>query len=647
MKKITSLLVLAILFSSLIFAQNSHNSTQAHQEQVNQISAVSGLNYDQSFFTAGQDGFIIKWSSDNQGEHYQISDVGLKLIAVSPNGSDVAVYETDGGSVNKVSVWDWKTLTRKYQKKFNDSITSLQFSAKGNYLIIGTATLDGVVFVRTNGWTVVDKIKANTSIVNYIHTSDSEKTCVFYSPTGTLSYYDMLNGSLKQKFSIMPGLNDCVMFNNNTYIAGIKDNNIYVINAFRGNTVSSIPAQNPIILSSDGDSNLYFMESDGKSMYTIKMLENMESETETGAKNLYVSNPRIVKTLKGPRGSAAINCAYKKYNDIFLGSKNGSVYKTDAEATSTTYNMEEISSDKYAKIYDMCPSSSNFYFLTKNKIYGSSFDTGDIKVLANTQGETQIISLDDDSVVLWSKGTKNTVKKVTLSTGEVTELFTPNSTMQSLRMNDVNGNKYLVEIQSNTTINLFDISNNTYREIYVGSGIQDAVMTNDGKVYVAKSAATNPQVPMLCVNPETLETVPLSVKGTVVYGLSTNGTLIYGINLVSDETGRATYVFSYNTLTKVTTNILKFSDEDSEAFTYLNGNNLFTNIGKNKLYCYNLATKKRFAYNRSASMPQNICQQGNRVVILNYNGSISWCNPTSNVLLADWYLTNDEQWFEF
>ena len=309
--------------------------------------------------------------------------------------------------------------------------------------------------------------------------------------------------------------------------------------------------------------------------------------------------------------------------------------------------MDEISSNKYAKIYDICPADSNFYFLTKNKIYRSSFDTGEIKSLASTQGQSQIISVDDNSVILWSKGTNNPVTLLDLTTNTSTVLFTPKSTMQSLRLNEVNGVKYLVEIQSNTTINLFDLSNNSYKEIYNGSGIQDALMTDDGKVYVAKSAATNPQVPMLCVNPETLETVPLSVKGTVVYGLSTNGTLIYGINLVSDEKGRATYVFSYNTQTKVTTNILKFSDEDSEAFTYLYGNNLFTNIGKNKLYCYNLTTKKRFAYNRSASMPSKICQQGNRVVILNYNGSISWCGPSSNVLLADWYLTNDEQWFEF
>ena len=638
MKKI-SFFVVFIILAGFLSAQ-SHNSTQSHQSQVNCISAISNANnYEQSFYTAGQDGFIIKWTSDNQGEHYQITDVGIKLMAISPNGNLIAVYETDGGSVNKVSVWDWTTLTRKYNKKFSDSITSLKFSAKGNCLIIGTATVDGAVFVRTNGLNTVDKIKANTSIVNYINTSDSEKTCVFYSPTGVLSYYNLTNGSLKSKFSIIQGLEQCIMINNNKFFVGTKDDNIYIINAFKGNTVSSIPAQNPIILSSDNDSNLYYMEYDGKSLYTIKMLENLE--------NLTVSNPRVVKTLKGPRGKDSISIGTKKYNDIFLGSKSGSIYKIDADATSTTYSLEEISENKYAKIDDIATANDNFYFLANNKIFKSSFDTGEINALATAQGQTQLLSADENNMILWSKGTKNQVIKLNLENNETNILFTPKNPLQVLKYFNIGEEKYLIDIESSTSVNLYNLTTKEFSEIYSGTGIQDVIIANDGNIYISKSAATNPKVPMICVNPKTLETVPLSVKGNVVFGLSTDGNLIYGINLVSTEDGQTTYVFSYNTKAKVTTNMLKFSSEDSDAFTYLYQNNLFTNIGKNKMYCYNTQTKKRFSYNRSASMPQKICQNKNRVVILNYNGSISWCSPNSANLLADWYMTTDEQWYEF
>ena len=99
--------------------------------------------------------------------------------------------------------------------------------------------------------------------------------------------------------------------------------------------------------------------------------------------------------------------------------------------------------------------------------------------------------------------------------------------------------------------------------------------------------------------------------------------------------------------TKQIKNILKFANEDAEAFTFVDDGKLFTNIGKNKIYCYNINTKKIFSYNRSASIPQKSVKKGNRVAILNYNGSISWCDDSSKEILADWYLTNDEQWYEF
>ncbi len=639
MKKIVLIFFILLLTFSYTFG-DSHFSTQSHQAQVNKIVPIPNKsNTDNSYFSAGEDGFLIKWTDDNQGEHYQISDVGIKLIAISPNGNDVAVYESDGGSVNKVSVWDWKTLSRKYQKKFSDSITSLAFSSKGTYLIIGTATVDGAIFVKTQGWTTVDKIKTNTSIVNYIQTSDTEKTVVFYSPAGNLSYYNLQTGQLKQKFNIVQGLSQPVLYNNNIFFAGVKDNQIYIINAYKGTSVASIPALNPIILSNSRDFNLYYLEYDGRNTYELKMLENLDNQT--------VSNPRIVKTLKGPRGDASIIAGTKQYGELCFGSRSGEIYKLTSEASLQTENLTALTENSYSKIYGMCPADKDFYFLTGKSIFKSSYDSGKIVNIATTEGQTQILNYNDNNVILWTKASRKPVSITDLDKNVTKELFTPKSNIQTLKVAQIKGHDYLIEIESNTIVNIYDFETETLKEVYSGTGIQDAVLANNGYLYIAKSAATNPAVPMLCVNINTLETVPLAVKGNVAYALSTDGVMIYGINLISDDNGRNTYVFSFNTETKQVTNILKFADEDSEAFTYLCGANLFTNIGKNKVYCYNLTSKKRFSYNRSASIPQSICENGKHVVILNNNGSISWCNNNNSSLLADWYLTTDEQWFEF
>ncbi|MBO5947323.1 WD40 repeat domain-containing protein, partial [bacterium] len=609
---------LFLFFTNCFFAQ-SHISSQAHSGMITNLEILNSNDpFYFSNFTAGNDGFIVKWSEDNQGEHYQISDVGIKLIAVSPNGNDIAIYASDGGSVNRVEVWDWKNLKRKFFKRYKDAITSLEFSSKGTYLIVGTATVDGAQFIRTQNWTIVDKIKANTSIVNYIQTSSTEKTCVFYSPVGTLSYFNMQTGQLKEKLNIIRGLNQVVLYNNNIFLAGVKDDTIYVINAFKGNTVTAILANNPIILSNTNDSNLYYLEYDGRNNYELKMIENMEGLT--------VSNPRIIKTLKGPRGNSAICCGYKQNTNIVLGSLSGSIYRIDAEPSTSIVTMEESTNNIYSKIHDMTPAPSDFYFLTSNAIFKSSYDSGVVDKMAEVHNHTNIISYDDENVILWSKSTNNPIIMMNLSTKTQNTLFTPKSTLQTLKLSSIGEKKYLIAIESNSKVNLYDFTNNQVKEIYSGTGIQDAVLTDDGNLYIGKSASTNPKSPMICVNPETYETVPLAVTGNVCYALSTQGSVIYGINLQEDNN---TYVFSYNTKTKKVTNILKFAEEDAEAFTYLYNNNLFTNIGRNKVYCYNISTKQRFSYERTASIPLSISQNKNRVVILNDNGCISWFGDNS------------------
>ena len=635
MKKIISFGIITALFFC-IYAQ-SHMSTQSHQQQVNKILPVTVRNNDGSFYSASDDGFVIKWSFDNQGEHYQFSDVAIKMLAVSPDGNDIALYETDGGSINKVTVWDFNTFNRKYQKKFSDSITSLSYSSKGTYLIVGTATVDGAVFIRTNGWKVVDKIKGNTGIVSYVTTSESEKSCVFYSPSGTLSFYNMQTGMLKQKLGIVNGLNQTVMFNQNKLFAGVKDNSIYVTAA--GKTISKISAQNPIILSSSADYNLYYLENDGRSNYEIKMLENLDEDK--------VSNPRTVKTMKGPRGSSVITTACKDAVNVYLGGRDGAIYKTEVEPSFISETLNPITENTYSKIYGMAPSETDFYFLTASSIYQSSYDTGVINKLYTTNGQNRITKYKDGNVILWSKSDKMPVIQLDLDKKTSKTLYTPKNNVEQLRICTVDGDDFIVEVESNGSVYMYDFQTEYIKEVYTGTGIQDAVYMNDRQVYVAKSASTNPKSPLLSVNPETLETVPVNIKGNVIYALSADEKTIYGINVIQDDSSLNTYVFSYETSTKRIVNILKFPNEDSEAFTYLNGTNLFTNIGRKKVYCYNLNSKKRFAYNRSASIPQSIVQNGNRVVILNNNGSISWCGPNDQKLLADWYLTKDEQWYEF
>src|SRR5574344_1631657 len=101
MKRYT-ILSAALLFSASIAAYSqSHISTQSHQDAVTAVIT----NTSSSVYTAGNDGFLIKWTEDGLGEHYQVSDLNIRMAACSPDGTEIAVYETDGGTINRLSVW--------------------------------------------------------------------------------------------------------------------------------------------------------------------------------------------------------------------------------------------------------------------------------------------------------------------------------------------------------------------------------------------------------------------------------------------------------------------------------------------------------------------------------------------------------------
>ena len=632
--------IFVFLCAAFLLGAQSHISTQPHQEAVSVITpAAQESDFSKAYVSAGKDGFLIKWTEDNQGEHYQISEYEIKAAAVSPDGRFIAVYETDGGLVNRLALWDWETLSRKWARRYKDSVTSLSFTENGTYIIAGTATVSGAEFIRTaTGDVAVGKIKDATGIVSYAVTNSTEKTAAMYSPAGNLSFYDLTTGRAKQRISVMQGLSQAVLFNNFLFLAGVKDDTLYVVYCISGKTITSIRTSNTILLVSKSDRNLYYLENDGKGLYTLKMLENADNRT--------VSNPKIVRMFKGPRGNEAITSGAKLGNEIMLGSASGAVYKITADADSALSSIEPITQDIYDRILDMAPIGEDFYFLTKDSLFRSSYDTGIVKRLGDNPGRTQLITYGD-SVILWSKDTRLPILLFDYSLPEVKTLYIPKTSLQSLRLF---GN-LLVDLESSSSVNVYDIEKGALREAYSGAGLQDCVIAADSKLYVAKSFATNPRCALLAVDLETGETVPTALAGNVAFGLSVRENDIYGVSVQENAGTKRTSVFRYNTAAKQTVSVANFTGEFPDAFTYLYFPSLYTNIGQNvgqnTIRAINLTDRKNIIFNRSASMPIKAACNAARAVILNRDGSISWYDGTSSQVLADWYLTKEGQWFEF
>ena len=143
----------------------------------------------------------------------------------------------------------------------------------------------------------------------------------------------------------------------------------------------------------------------------------------------------------------------------------------------------------------------------------------------------------------------------------------------------------------------------------------------------------------------------LPVDGSVAFSLSLdqeNGSnVIYGIQASSQGNNSQTTIFSFYPERKTSSAIMKVAGEDVNAFLTMYGSTIYTNIGKSQIRSYDTKLRKEVQLNRSASLPLKLARSGNRIAVLNRDGSISWYNAGNGTVLADWYMTTEKQWFEF
>lgn len=637
MKKSFFVIVLALFLVGSMGYSQTHIYTQSHQSPV----SMTAFAKDGSFFSVGQDGFIIKWTSDGLGEHYQITELEIRLISISPNGNDIAVYETDGYSIHRVSVWNWTTLKRKFVKSFTSSITELKYTAKGTLLAVGTATVDGAIYFNANSGQKIAKVKDATGIVNMIYSSSSEKSAVMYSPAGHLTYYNMTTGKRKQRFQTEQQLEQVSLFNNNLFLAGTKNNQIYIIDALSGKTAGCIAAESPVIFSDPQDTSIYYMENNGRNS-TLKMI-NASLNTDGSTT---VNSPITIKSLSGFSAKNNITAVSKTDTSLIIGTKTGDIYKTDTTASGSTVTLIPITDNMYDKVLDIITINNEFYCLTPKTIFNTSYDTGVVNNICNNNDFTDMLPYGNN-IILWSKGERKNVSLFNIETKETTSLFMPKSGIQVLKLF---GDK-LVYIEGNTTVQMYDIISKTTKELYVGTGLQDVILYKDEQLIVAKSAASNPRSPLINVNIDTKETVMLPLNGNVAFSLCYNenstSSIIYGLLMTTSSNGSQTSIFAYYPEKKTSSIIMRLDEEDTNAFLIQYGINLYTNLGKSQIKTYNTNSKRQTQLVRSASLPLKVARTANRLAVLNRDGSVSWYDSSTGKYNADWYMTTDGIWFEF
>lgn len=630
MKKFFATLLGLFFTVSLAWAQ-FHLSSQPHNKSINNL-----IQYKNDYISIGKDGYLIKWGQDGIGEHFQISDLELQLLAIHPNGTDIALYETDGFAVHRISVWNLKTQKRRYAKRFTNPIISLNFSSKGTYIMAGTTSVEGMILLRTDTGKIVNPFKEKTGIITYSYTSNTENSCLLYSTLGSITYYNMKTGQQKASFETEPNLENIFLYNNDMSLIGSKNNTIYIINALNGKTTKTFSVSSPIILKSLSDTEMLYISQIKRNEYSLnKIFKNQLKE---------IVSEEIAHFSLAERQT--ILSALMLQNQIFLGTNQGHIFKLDLNTPQETSIALKITERMYDEVYDIASLNNDFYILTKEGIYKTSTSNTSITPFI-TNIEAQNLAVTKDYIVTWTKDTVQPINVYSFSDLQLVTQFIPK---HNVNIVDIFNDK-IATIENNTTISLYSIAEKTQKTLYSGNGLQDVLFYNDSDLYVAKSTSSNPKSSLLKITIATGETVPISITGELAFSLEINrnkeNAPFYGINVSMINTTKKTEVFSFLPSTQQYTPLLQWADEDTQAQLLIKNNTLFTNIGRNQYLAVNLTSSQNSALARSASLPLKLTTNNDRILVLNRNGSLTWYNATTKQKISDWYLTINKEWMEF
>ena len=603
-----------------------------HRGPVTMLAQVPGSD---SFFSAGKDGFLVRHGESGSDESWQLSDIPLAKIAVHPDGNRVAVYETDGFSVHRVSVWDWKKKTRLYAKRFRDSIVSLSWSAKGSWLMAGNTSIDGISILEADSGNPVSIFKSAPGIVTLGLTGASETSMITFGPAGRIIYTDIAGGSTKAGYDGPQDLDSPVLLRNNLGIAGYQDGAVVLVDATSGKTISAWDSGPAIMASSITDREPVWLESGNPTQWILR----------SGA----FATPPFRTPDESP-----ITSALRLNDRIVFGTASGKLCAIPSSAIgSNAVPLPAIIRDQgIQSIDDIASDGARLFILSKGSLFISS-GPGKAPVFAFSGLQANRFAIAGDSLVFWSNESAAPVVISGFDGDKRRTAYEPKEGIRSLNVNGTNDGTRLSFIEGTSKAIVIDVSSGKTTFSYAGAGLQDSVLVGGNRLAVSRSSTSRAPNPVMIINISTEETVPIQIPGELCYGLKSiaaDGKKLAGFFIRNGQTA-STELISFAleansfTATSVRTEAA-YADEDLGASLIVDGERIITNLGKGSIVAIGGTDKNPAKFLRGYAIPAKSAAMDQFIVTLNYDGSLTWFDRKSAAFISNAAITADNFWLE-
>ena len=585
------------------------------------VAAVADSSVTRSFFAAGKDGFMTRFSYGTmKPETWQVSTMPIKRIAAHPKKALVAVYETDGFSVHKISLWDWQTKKQLYAKRFSSSILSLSWSAQGTYLFIGTASTEGITILDASG--KIKKVYPRPpGIVLLAATGPSEKSIVTYGETGRLVYADIAKKSILTQYETEDRLESPELIKNYTQIIGYKNGNVVVVKAASGEVLANYPARSALFAGKITDSLPVWIEK-GEARRTWHLCQGDKK------------SPAF--SLPHP---AAITAARHVDAAVVIGTDDGRLYRL-VQNSDATISLTELNIDASIQVRDICTKDSKIYLLSGSTLYAAASPVDKPEpVIQSVSGER--CTVYGNGFLFWS-AEKNAPLYYAEEGQTPAILYRPRERLNSVSVY----NDTIAVVRAFSGLVLLDGKSGAPLFTYQAAGLQDAVQVDGTFVLITKSTGGVIRQPLLLIDIRTGETIPLNMEGDIAFSVRANNKVknTFSCFRLKTEKSEQTDLMTMkiDTAHPARSNFnaaLSYNDEDLQAALYDDGYAVLTTLGKNQLTYYDKKRRATRQLPRDYALSRKALMTDTYIVSVNYDGSLSWFNRRTIQLLQHIPLT--------
>lgn len=641
MHRFKILIILLTILAVHTFSEDKFVINSGHSHPVQSFSSNGS-----TLYSCDNRGTLMVWDTNTKAliKKLQISYLQVRKMAVNFDGTRIAVVETDTISSFKLSVWNLETDKKLFSHKMEGLPLFIQFSPKSSFIVYSKTDWNSLTFLDADKGFEIPLMYDDYGIVSSAYITASEKTLLFYSPSGTIQYWNLSNGIIKTTpIRTRKDLSSINITEDGTFMTALDNSNLYLINLQNGKTLSTVRitgVQSSSIIDKTGE---------------LLILQKNNNKFEIGIWKIITSKGREalnkIKSIELPASILPGPEFTTIDNKIYLSGSLGEIFSinmlTNRSEVFSENIMATISDVKILNGQLLLASNEEIFTMSTNILTNPSNFNGKININLNNFNNpfneiTGIVTDNYNFYIYPKENIRGELSKF------INGIFTPISkgfTSPIISAEFINGKFVTLEKDGSCQIiNLFT-GESEFR--YSSFGINSLEFVYGGNLIAGRNRTTFLKSPLLHINPETEEVVPITESNIIIFKMDYDNITrtLYTLGFEERKSGLITVLKAHTgSAWELNETIMTFPGEDHGGSFVVDESRsrIYLSIGTSGLVMYGWDGFTDME--ESNHIPKNLYVDNNILAALNTDSSLSFWNTKNGNLLFNFFLLKTGEW---